>query len=670
MFRQSVKEINAEYPAEDKYLDSIRRTVQESCASAGMPRKDIAATILAVEEGATNIIRHAYLYTKGVLRIRIIIYNRLVVISLIDFGRSFDPGGSVRLDLQKLVDSGRRGGLGFYMIRKIMDSVEYISSGEQNELRMVKRLAAPQSGSLPLLRRFSSLRAKFSLFTFLVVLLVVGGSNYYFDRKTSFGAHRSFSEKMRALTLTIADQANGYFLNRRSDVEFDELIVSYVRANPEFQRIVLTDLEGMIVAHSDDIRNIRKPYIAPPEFDTTLQDYPQSLGNPKLWVRYITEPIRSGQRIAGYVHTTYSTKSVHKQIWEARIGVFGLTVVLLIIGIVGIYLLSNYFVSPIARIVSRIRRYTQGDIDTEMPLEGAEEFFEISRAFNEMMTRLSLDRKNLIAREKLAKEIEVASQIQKALLPAQLPDIQGLEIDGFYRAASTVGGDLYDVEQIGDDTYCLTVADVSGKGVPASLVMSMLRTTIQIVSKGSMSPKATLVRVEGYLRNNIPRGMFITVQMAFYSVSARTITVVSAGHNPLMYYRASTGEILNINPSGMPLGIPSTNDSQFAERLEEYTFPLYDGDAIALYTDGITEAPDREGQQFGVERLANILKNGSIAGHGTVADLTRLIVDSVDAFAGAGHNSDDLTLIVARALSPVNQKSTAPLSAENDRELT
>ena len=665
MLRRPVKEINAEYPAEDKYLDAIRRTVQESCASAGLSRKDGAAILLAVEEGATNIIRHAYLYSKGVIRVRIVIYSRLIVISLIDFGRSFDPGGSVRLDLQKLVDSGRRGGLGFYMIRKIMDSVEYIASGESNELRMVKRIAPPDAGYLPLLRRFSTLRAKFSLFTFLVVLLVVGGSIFYFDRETSARAHQSLSEKMRALSLTIADQANGYMLNRRSDVEFDELIVSYIRANAEFQRIVLTDSSGMIVAHSDDIRHIRKPYRAPVEIDSSLMDLPQAIGDPENWIRYIIEPIRSGQRLVGYVHTTYSAQVVHEQIWDARIGVMGLTWILLVIGIIGIYLLSNYFVSPIARIVSRIRRFTQGDVDTEMPMEGAEEFFEISRAFNEMMTRLSNDRKNLIAREKLAKEIEVASQIQKALLPVHLPKIPGLDVDGFYRAASTVGGDLYDVEKIGEGLYCLTVADVSGKGVPASLVMSMLRTTIQIVSQGSASPKETLVRVEGYLRNNIPRGMFITVQMAFYQVSSRTLTVVSAGHNPMMYYRAATGEILNINPTGMPLGLPASHDGHFAERLEEFTMTLGDGDAIALYTDGITEATDRDGQQFGVERLAGILRSESTAGNRSIQSLTRKIVDSVDDFSGSGRNSDDLTLIVARAPRPELQEARTSQPAEN-----
>jgi sigma-B regulation protein RsbU (phosphoserine phosphatase) len=128
-------------------------------------------------------------------------------------------------------------------------------------------------------------------------------------------------------------------------------------------------------------------------------------------------------------------------------------------------------VKPIVRITHRVRQFTSGDLETELPLEGADEFFEISRALNDMMTRLSRDRKNIVAREKMAKEIEVASQIQKTLLPRKLPHLPGLEVDTFYRAASMVGGDLYDIFEIGSDRYCMVVADVSGKGVPASLVM-------------------------------------------------------------------------------------------------------------------------------------------------------------------------------------------------------
>ncbi|MCK4301231.1 MAG: ATP-binding protein, partial [candidate division Zixibacteria bacterium] len=174
MLRRPVKEINAEFSAEEKYLQSIQRTVRESCVAAGMSRKDTSAVLLATEEAATNIIRHAYLYEKGVIRLRVVIYKKLVVFSLIDFGRSFHPSTAGKMDLAHLVESGRKGGLGFYMIQKIMDSVEYISSAGRNELRMIKRIGERPAAGKPLLRRMFSLRVRFSFWTLFVVSVIIG----------------------------------------------------------------------------------------------------------------------------------------------------------------------------------------------------------------------------------------------------------------------------------------------------------------------------------------------------------------------------------------------------------------------------------------------------------------------------------------------------------------
>ncbi|MEP0827555.1 MAG: ATP-binding protein, partial [bacterium] len=116
MFNKPIKEINAEYQAEEQFLPSIQNLIRETCINAGMTRKDAAAVTLAIEEGVTNIIRHAYLYEKGFVRIRIVIYQRRIVFSLMDTGRPFQPQSDTKLDLKKLVESGRKGGLGFYMI--------------------------------------------------------------------------------------------------------------------------------------------------------------------------------------------------------------------------------------------------------------------------------------------------------------------------------------------------------------------------------------------------------------------------------------------------------------------------------------------------------------------------------------------------------------------------
>ncbi len=652
MFRRPIKEIDAEFLAEEKYLDNIRQIVKESCAAAGMARKDITSVLLAIEEGATNIIRHAYLYEKGTLRLRIVIYKKLIAFSMIDSGRSFQPEGSGKIDLQRLVESGRKGGLGFYMIQRIMDSVEYISAAGFNELRMIKRIHGHPGDTPSILRRMFTLRVKFSVWTFLIVSLIIGGAFYYINDRTKDEVYTHLDDTVKALTSSMSEQVAGYIINSRSDVEFDELIRSYVRSNDILKLVVLTDTNGIILAHSEDILNLRKPYIPPGFVDVQLFNITQRYTVDGQQLNYLVEPIKVGGRNLGRVYVIYTSEPIYKKLSEARGKFILLTGILLLVGILGIYMLSNYFVKPIVKITQRVRQFTSGDLETELPLEGADEFFEISRALNDMMTRLSRDRKNVIAREKMAKEIEVASQIQKTLLPRKLPVLPGLEVETFYRAASMVGGDLYDIFEIDNDRFCLVVADVSGKGVPASLVMSMIRTVIRIQSERAVSAKATLELVNDYMTKNIPPGMFITVFLAIYDPHLKKMNLVSAGHNPMLYYRARTDQILRINPAGMPLGFPVTFDRGFEESLEEVSLELNEGDVFFIYTDGITEATDREGKQFGLEQLVKFMQ-GQLGHRKTVKidDLSRAVVEEIDNFSGFAKQTDDITFILARAVS-------------------
>jgi sigma-B regulation protein RsbU (phosphoserine phosphatase) len=538
------------------------------------------------------------------------------------------------------------------MIQKIMDSVEYVSWAGQNELRMSKRLTRDTGeGVPPMFRRMLGLRMKFSLWTFFIVSLIIAGAFYYVDRQTTEEIYRHIDGIARALGETIAEQSALYSINHRSDVEFDELVVSYQSSNDMVERIVLVDSLGVILAHSDDIRNIRKPYRRPGFADPGFTDSPQRTMVNDQEINYLALPISSGDRLLGKVCLTYSSEPVNRRLVESRNSVLIVTLLLISVGVLGIYLLSNYFVRPIVNITRRVRRFTRGDLESELPLEGAAEFFEISSALNEMMTRLRRDRETLIEQERLAKEIEVASQIQKTLLPKRLPDLSGLEIDAFYRAASVIGGDLYDVFEIDDDRCCLIVADVSGKGVPASLVMSMLRTVIKIHLRDAGSAKNILVAVNEYLTENIPKGMFITVLMGIYHASTRRVNLVSAGHNPLLLYRAATGEVARLNPAGMPLGVPPTSETHFADAVEEIELVLNEGDAFILYTDGITEAENREGQQYGMDRLQEFMaerwKKGSENG---TRDLAHDLVAEIDAYSGFAAQRDDITFILGRTV--------------------
>jgi sigma-B regulation protein RsbU (phosphoserine phosphatase) len=502
----------------------------------------------------------------------------------------------------------------------------------------------------------------------MIVALIVGGAFYFINDRTTREVYAHQDDTVRALSKTIAEQAGLYIINRRSDVEFDELVVSYYSSNSVLRRIVLTDSTGNIIAHSDDIHNIRKLYTYPTFARPDLMDEPQRAVVKGEETNYLIVPIRSGERVLGAVHATYSSEPMHRQLAEARNKTLQVTGLLMFVGVVGIYLLSNYFVKPIVNITRRVRRFSSGDLDSEVPIEGTDEFFEISRALNEMMIRLRRDRETAIERERMAKEIEVASQIQKTLLPRRLPELPGLEISAFYRAASMIGGDLYDVFQIDDRRCCLVVADVSGKGVPASLVMSMLRTVIKIYTQAAKSVREILTHVDEYLSENIPAGMFITVLMAIYDVEKQKLHLASAGHNPLLLYKAGTRRVVRLNPSGIPLGVPVTLEGTFGDALEEIEVCLEHGDVFFLYTDGITEAVDREGRQYGVDRLADFLQDlfSKKGAEVSVKELSDDIINELDGFAGFASQRDDVTFVIGRAtVGQTSDEQTRPAASDS-----
>jgi len=646
MFRKPVREINAEYQASESSLPAIQDMVRETCVNAGMSRKDISAVILAMEEGVTNIIRHAYLYEKGTVRIRMVVFRKRIVFSLMDNGRSFQPDGAGRLDLKKLVESGRKGGLGFYMINKIMDSVEYLSTPGFNELRMTKLISHQPEKARLFMGRMFTIRVKFSVYTFLIMLIIIAGSYLFIDSRTTRNFQQHLHDKIASLSKTIADQAGGYILNRRSDVEFDELARSYLRANPELDMVILTDTLGLILADSRDIRNLHRVYEPPPDISVTDLGTPQKYETGEGNLLHLTSSIVSGERPVGLVHISYTDRRLAEQLTREWRKIILLTIIGLAFGIGGIYLLSSYFVSPIVRITERVRKFSSGDIETELPLEGVEEYFEISKALNEMMSRLRRDRKNIIERERVAKEIEVAGQIQKTLLPEDLPNIPGLKLDAFYRAASRISGDLYDVFRIDENNFCFLVADVAGKGIPASLIMSVLRTVIRILAKGKRSSHEILTDVHNYIKNDIPSGIFITIFMAVYDVGKKKLNFVSAGHNPLIHLSRKAGEVHLLNPPGVPLGLPLTGENAFAEKLEEHSMKLVAGDKLFIYSDGITEAMSRSSEKYGLERLIHIFNDRVYNGkYSDPREISLLVLSDIDRHCGLATQADDITFI-------------------------
>lgn len=253
----------------------------------------------------------------------------------------------------------------------------------------------------------------------------------------------------------------------------------------------------------------------------------------------------------------------------------------------------------------------------------------------------------LVDKQRLDLDLALASDVQQMLLPRTMPVVPGLDIDARYLAAQKVSGDLYDVFRLGFDRVGVAVADVSGKGVSASLLMAICRTTLRQIAPQHTSPARVLAELNRSLAGDMREGMYITMTYAVVDAGRNQVTVARAGHELTLLSRRdeSTGAYLSeyVGSEGMPVGLvdPELFDSTIEDKMLE--FPS--GSTLVLYTDGLTEAPNAEEKEFGGARLADALR----AGHaGSAKEINDAILAAVERFAGPASVRDDYTLLTVK----------------------
>ena len=239
--------------------------------------------------------------------------------------------------------------------------------------------------------------------------------------------------------------------------------------------------------------------------------------------------------------------------------------------------------------------------------------------------------------------MQIAHEIQRILLPASAPEFNGYQISGINIPARQVSGDYYDYIEV-DEAHCgVAVADVSGKGVPASLIMAMARSVLRSKAPNQHSPAQVLQQVNAQLFPDIKEDMFISMAYAILDRNSSTVALCRAGHDAPLLYSARDKSVTRINPPGMALGIDS--GGVFNRVTTDFSLTLEPNDCLILYTDGVTEALDREGSEFGMENvIRSILSSASQGAAGIVTKLT----DDLRDFAGTHPQQDDITLLVIR----------------------
>jgi phosphoserine phosphatase RsbU/P len=246
-------------------------------------------------------------------------------------------------------------------------------------------------------------------------------------------------------------------------------------------------------------------------------------------------------------------------------------------------------------------------------------------------------------KKRLDHDLEIARDIQRILLPSEAPVIPGFEISGINIPARHVSGDYFDYVEVDDSKLGVAIADVSGKGVPASIIMAICRSVLRSQAAGNPSPADVLQKVNRQLYPDIKEDMFISMAYVILDHAQGSVTLSRAGHDAPIMFDHETRAAVPVKPPGMVVGIDS--GSVFDRITGDFPLALKRDDCLLLYTDGVTEALDANGDEFGPERMIECVRTS--APEGAPAIITR-IIDELRAFVGAQPQNDDITLIAIR----------------------
>jgi serine phosphatase RsbU (regulator of sigma subunit)/anti-sigma regulatory factor (Ser/Thr protein kinase) len=653
MFK-NVKKEEITVPAQMSYLIQVREFVEHIGKRYKFHDKVINSFKLVIDEACTNIIRHGYRDIKnGEITIKAIIRRLSLTILIIDQGRSYDPSQAATPDLGKYVDIGKKGGLGILMMRKLMDDLQYSVTERGNEFRLTKYRENAQESRLVEKWHLMNLKTKYSLvaaFIFTIIILVIFVPLIV---QTDKNVKNDVLTTTAAGCQSLADNVISDMLSGNDFNLFEPAVALQKNYENIIKDVFILDTDSGVIASTsalksfvrgkykyyddatmlDSIQQVKVAFYSIPKDTITIYDLSTE----------IRQSVTGTGAILGSVHVWIDAQTIRNMAARRELNLYIILFSILVIGYLGSFFLIHRILTPFHSLADWVRLVVHGKVDQdEIDIDASDELGEIAQAFNEMTQKFRKAQVNLMEQQKLQKELQVAQEIQQMLLPSDFPKVEGYEIASFYEAAKEVGGDLFDFVEVDNDTIGICVADVSGKGVPGSLIMTMIRTALRLESRGNKNPADVLARVNAFVADDMKRGMFVTMFYMVLDSRNRIIHYASAGHNPMILYRGSTKQTYYLNPSGFPVGIQLPDPGLFAAKIETDSIRLREDDILVLYTDGITEAMNSQRDLYREERFLEAIRNNA---HLDVAEFIKSINEDLKNFTGGAQQNDDITFV-------------------------
>lgn len=391
-------------------------------------------------------------------------------------------------------------------------------------------------------KRFG-LRLKFSIMIVALMLLVTVGIS-------SILSYVSIGTQRRALANQMMDKAmlsveNMTNVAREGILNNDELLlltlIAKTMENEDIKYSIILDVDDRVIAHSDINErgnvlsdDITKMASESDEIIVSPDFVPDQLQ--KLYM--LSSPVIFAEQRVGTVQLGYASDSIFKTINEARrTNIFSalyVSALMIMVGIIGAFIMATITIKPIKILAQGAKVIGEGKLDYKIHIKTRDEIGILSDEFNRMTGRLLEYQQKMQEKAKLDEQMEIAQKIQQDLIPQAGIDNDDISLDGFYKAAAGVGGDYYDFVQIGAGRYGVIMSDVAGKGVPASLMMIMIRTVFKsLIQSGLTEPAKIVTLMNETLASDISRTVFSAPSTTIGVILSESLMVISSMCSPL-----------------------------------------------------------------------------------------------------------------------------------------
>ncbi len=444
----------------------------------------------------------------------------------------------------------------------------------------------------------------------------------------------------RSLAASSADALLGDF----PELTLHPLVREMRQHQPELAEVTVVDHRGRVQGH-EDARALGTPFQPPAGLPPAAADpvaREEFLGTAGARLVARAPVLHRNGGVIGAAFVSLPLAYIESTVRAARRAQALLLGAFMVAGAALAFLLMSRLLRPIAVLRAGLERIGRGDLDSPLPETGITELGRLAATVNDMAAALKRGQAEMLERERLAHELELARDIQRSLLPSRAVVAGPFDIRGDQRAAAEVGGDYWDVLELPDGRIGVAVADVSGKGLAGCMVMSMLSALLRALRATHDSPAALLAALDERLSESLRPGVFVTLTYGVLDPRTGRLVFASAGHNPIVVWRKRSGEVEVRASKGIPIG--AIRGGAIRATLRDETLELEPGDLCVQFTDGYTEAPrPGTGEQFGLDRLRAAVAAHAPAGGAAVLGA---LPAALREWSGEGPARDDETLLV------------------------